>query len=153
MADAIEVFVAAYDAESGARDALRDLRRMQNKGTIELIDAAIVVHRDDGTVKIEETGDPGSGTWAKRGAIAGGLVGLIFPPGIIASAVTTTTMATPQMRPYGSVELLQKSPAVIPGATFRAAAAGRAGPFRRRAAVPQAPCRLGTVGSPGAGNR
>jgi uncharacterized membrane protein len=88
MADnAIEVFVAAYDAESGARDALRDLQRMENKGTIELLDVALVVHRDDGTVKIEETGDPSSGTWAKRGAIAGGLVGLIFPPSIIASAI------------------------------------------------------------------
>ena len=88
MADnPVEVFIAAFDAESGARDALRDLQRMENRGTIEILDAAVVVHRDDGSVKIEETGDPGATTWAKRGAIAGGLVGLIFPPSIIASAV------------------------------------------------------------------
>jgi uncharacterized membrane protein len=83
----VEVFVAAFDVESGAQDALRDLRRMDRKGTIELIDAAVVVRRDDGSVKIEETADPSGKTWAKRGAVAGGLVGLIFPPSIIASAV------------------------------------------------------------------
>jgi uncharacterized membrane protein len=37
-------------------------------------------------VKFEETADPSGRTWAKRGAIAGGLVGLIFPPAILASA-------------------------------------------------------------------
>jgi uncharacterized membrane protein len=38
-------------------------------------------------VKFEETADPSGKKWAKRGAVAGGLVGLIFPPSIIATAV------------------------------------------------------------------
>ena len=46
----------------------------------------MIVHTADGKVKIEETADPSGKKWAKRGAIAGGLVGLIFPPAIIASA-------------------------------------------------------------------
>jgi uncharacterized membrane protein len=60
---------------------------MHREGSIELIDAAVAVHRADGKVKIEETADPSGKTWGKRGAIAGGLVGLIFPPSIIAGAL------------------------------------------------------------------
>jgi uncharacterized membrane protein len=47
----------------------------------------VVVHTAEGKVKFEETADPSGKKWAKRGAIAGGVVGLIFPPSIIASAV------------------------------------------------------------------
>jgi hypothetical protein len=45
------------------------------------------VHTADGKVKIEETADPSGKTWGKRGAIAGGVVGLIFPPSMIAGAL------------------------------------------------------------------
>jgi hypothetical protein len=60
---------------------------MHREGSIELLDAAVAVHTGDGKVKIEETADPSGKTWGKRGAIAGGLVGLIFPPSIIAGAL------------------------------------------------------------------
>jgi uncharacterized membrane protein len=46
----------------------------------------VIVHTADGKVKFEETADPSGKKWAKRGAIAGGVVGLIFPPSIIVSA-------------------------------------------------------------------
>ena len=46
----------------------------------------MIVHTADGKVKFEETADPSGKKWAKRGAIAGGVVGLIFPPSIIVSA-------------------------------------------------------------------
>ena len=82
-----EVFVAAYGSEDGADAALKDFRAMDREGSIELIDAAVAVHRADGKVKIEETADPSGKTWGKRGAIAGGVVGLIFPPSIIAGAL------------------------------------------------------------------
>ena len=51
-----------------------------------MIDAAVVVHTAEGKVTIDETADPSGKKWAKRGAIAGGVVGLIFPPSIILSA-------------------------------------------------------------------
>jgi uncharacterized membrane protein len=87
MADnPVQVFVAAFDNEQQAGAALKDFRAMADEGSIKLIDAAVVVRGADGKVKIEETADPSGKTWAKRGAIAGGLVGLIFPPTIIASA-------------------------------------------------------------------
>jgi uncharacterized membrane protein len=82
----IQVFVASYDDESGAKQALHDFQAMDREGSIDLIDAAVIVHGADGKVKFEETADPSGKKWAKRGAIAGGLVGLIFPPSIIASA-------------------------------------------------------------------
>jgi uncharacterized membrane protein len=85
--NSVQVFIAAYESEDGAEAALKDFRAMDREGSIELIDAAVAVHTADGKVKIEETADPGGKTWAKRGAIAGGLVGLIFPPSIIAGAL------------------------------------------------------------------
>ena len=75
----LEVFVAAFDNEEQAGDALKDFRAMDREGSIELIDAAVVVRGADGRVEFEETADPSGKKWAKRGAIAGGLVGLIFP--------------------------------------------------------------------------
>jgi uncharacterized membrane protein len=82
----VEVFVAAFGTEEQAGEALKDFKAMDREGSIELIDAAVIVHTADGTVKFEETADPSGKKWAKRGAIAGGLVGLIFPPSILASA-------------------------------------------------------------------
>src|SRR4051794_30358438 len=86
MTDNLELFAASFDNETQAGDALKDFRTMHNEGSIDLIDAVVVVHGADGKVRFEETADPSGKTWAKRGAIAGGVVGLIFPPSIIASA-------------------------------------------------------------------
>ena len=83
----MEIFVAAYGTEQGAGAALKDFQAAQDAGAIDLIDAAVVVHKAEGKVTIEETADPSGKKWAKRGAIAGGVVGLIFPPSIIASAI------------------------------------------------------------------
>jgi len=83
----VEVFVAAFGTEGGAADALKDFRSAERAGAINLIDGAVIVHRTSGKVDYQETADPSGKTWAKRGAIAGGVVGLIFPPSIIASAL------------------------------------------------------------------
>jgi uncharacterized membrane protein len=88
MADStLEVFIAAFDNETQAGLALKDFRAMNREGSIDLIDAAVVVHDLEGKVTFEETADPSGKKRAKQGAIAGGLVGLIFPPSIIAGAV------------------------------------------------------------------
>ena len=85
--NALEVFVAAFDNEEQAGAALQDFRAMDREGSIELIDAVVIVRGADGKVRFEETADPSGKKWAKRGAIAGGLVGLIFPPSIIGTAI------------------------------------------------------------------
>jgi uncharacterized membrane protein len=83
----LQVFIAAFDSEDGAAPALKDFRAMDREGSIELIDAVVVVHTGGGKVRFEETADPSGKRWAKRGAIAGGLVGLIFPPSIVGTAI------------------------------------------------------------------
>ena len=82
----IELFVASFTGERGAGASLKDFQAAHRAGAIDLIDAAVIVHTADGKVKFEETADPSGKKWAKRGAIAGGVVGLIFPPSIIVSA-------------------------------------------------------------------
>jgi uncharacterized membrane protein len=88
MADTttLEVMIATYDNETQASTVLSGLKRMAAGGTIDIVDAAAIVRDGSGKVRFEEPGDPTGKTWAKRGAIAGGLVGLIFPPSIIVSA-------------------------------------------------------------------
>src|SRR5664279_3744814 len=83
----VQLFVAAFDNEAQAGLALKDFRAMDREGSIDLIDAVVVVHGTDGKVRFEETADPSGKKLGKRGAIAGGLVGLIFPPSIIAGAI------------------------------------------------------------------
>jgi uncharacterized membrane protein len=78
--------MASYDNKVGAKQSLQDYQTVHRQGSIDLIDAAVIVHTLDGKVKFEETADPSGKTWAKRGAIAGGLAGLIFPPSIIVGA-------------------------------------------------------------------
>jgi uncharacterized membrane protein len=83
----IQVFIATFGDEVQAGQVLKDFKTMDKEGSIDLIDAAVIVHTQEGKVKFEETADPSGKKWGKRGAIAGGVVGLIFPPSIIASAV------------------------------------------------------------------
>src|SRR5450631_2226399 len=82
----VQLFVAAFGNETQAGVALKDFRAMDREGSIDLIDAVVLVHGTDDKVHFEETADPSGKKWAKRGAIAGGVVGLIFPPSIIVSA-------------------------------------------------------------------
>jgi len=81
------VVVATFGNEYEATESLNQLKSMDKGGSIKLVDAAVVVHDTEGKVTFKETSDPSGKTWAKRGAVAGGLVGLIFPPSIIAGAV------------------------------------------------------------------
>src|SRR4051812_40196873 len=81
------VIVATFANETEADDSLQELKAMAQGGAIELVDAAVVIHDVEGKVTFKETADPSGKTWAKRAAVAGGLVGLIFPPSIIAGAV------------------------------------------------------------------
>jgi uncharacterized membrane protein len=83
----LQVFVAAFGEEKQAGAALKDFRAMHREGSIDLIDAVVVVRDSEGKVTYEETADPNAKRMAKRGAIAGGIVGLLFPPSIIAGAV------------------------------------------------------------------
>lgn len=86
-ATTVQVFMAAFSDETEADTALADVRAMDDAGSIKLIDAAVLVRDTEGKVTFHEVGDAGTGTWAKRGAIAGGLAGLLFPPSLLAGAL------------------------------------------------------------------
>jgi uncharacterized membrane protein len=83
----LQVFIAVFDNEYEAKEALKDFKQMEKDHSIDLVDGAVIVRDAEGKVKFEETADPSAKKWAGRGAIAGGLVGLIFPPSLIATAV------------------------------------------------------------------
>jgi uncharacterized membrane protein len=82
----VQVFIAAYASEDGASAALKKFRKTDSDTADGLIDEAAVAHTTEGRIDLAEPSDPGGRKWAKRGAIAGGLVGLIFPPSIIGTA-------------------------------------------------------------------
>ena len=86
MTDSLEVFMATFGDEQQAAATLEDFRRMDKDGLIDLVDAAAIVRGADSKIRFDDPGDQSTKKWAKRGAIAGGLVSVIFPPGILASA-------------------------------------------------------------------
>ncbi len=60
---------------------------MDKAGSIEVIDAAIIAKDMEGKVTVVETAELTPKKGAGRGAIIGGVLGLIFPPSIIAGAL------------------------------------------------------------------
>ena len=86
MAKDVKVFVATFSTQGEADEALRALRALEREGSTDLIDTAVLVRGEDGKVTVTETGDGATRRWMRRGALAGGLVGLVFPPSILVSA-------------------------------------------------------------------
>jgi len=81
----ISVIAAFYGNETKASDVLAQLKQMDKDGTIDIMDAAVVVKEADGRrVKIKETAELTPRKGALGGAVAGGIVGIIFPPSILA---------------------------------------------------------------------
>src|SRR4051812_41667699 len=84
--DNLQIFVATFATADQAAKALAAYQQMSRDGTITIVDAVAIVRGADGKVSFVESADPSPKKWAKRGAIAGGVVGLIFPPSILVSA-------------------------------------------------------------------
>ena len=81
----ITVMVAIYDNEIDATLGLATLERMEQEGAIELQDAAVLVKDgSSGKLKIKETAELTSKKGALKGAVAGGIIGVIFPPAVLA---------------------------------------------------------------------
>lgn len=87
MIGPVELVVAAFDDEERASQVLKDMRQMDKDGVIAVVNAAVMVKKENGKVSIRETEDVGGGRGALFGAIIGGLVGLLGgPPGVIVGA-------------------------------------------------------------------
>jgi len=72
-----ELIVLAFNSEAGAKEALSVLSQLQKQELIKLADAATVVRRADGKVKVKQAVDL-VGAGALGGAFWGMLIGLIF---------------------------------------------------------------------------
>ena len=87
MGQQLELMASVYKDEDAATTILDALQRMHRASNITLADAAMVTKDADGKLRIKETREVTTGKGARRGALIGGVLGLIFPPGLIASAL------------------------------------------------------------------
>ena len=80
-----DLYVAAYSDASVAEEDWNALKQSAADKTLE-VEALALVNRDaDGKIHVKDTtNEPGIG--AKIGAVGGALVGLIFPPSLLATA-------------------------------------------------------------------
>ena len=93
------IYAARYDNEDEARGDLDEFQEIASVGLVGKFDTAILTKTAEGKVKIEKHGTQAkSGGW--KGAVAGGIVGLLFPPSILAGALTGAAA--------GSVAVLQR---------------------------------------------
>ncbi len=88
MAEQQGTLVAAhYQSEDRATVMLDEIQRMSHGETISIVDAAALVKDLDGKIHVRETRELTTKKGARRGAVIAGLVSVLFPAGLIASAV------------------------------------------------------------------
>lgn len=72
-----ELFVFAFDTDTGAAEMRDALGRLQKEHLITLEDAAVVIRKPDGKVKVKQAVNlVGAGAWG--GAFWGMLIGMLF---------------------------------------------------------------------------
>jgi uncharacterized membrane protein len=81
------LMAAKYPNQEHAKTILDMLESMHRALTIDLEDAVMITREADGKIKTHETTDVSTRKGAKRGLIAGGILGVIFPPSLIATAL------------------------------------------------------------------
>jgi uncharacterized membrane protein len=85
-ADGVFIFVGTYASEVDARADYDTVKDLHSVGAVGTFDAAVITKDDDGKVHVNkhETSTR-HGAWG--GAGVGALVGILFPPSIIGSAI------------------------------------------------------------------
>jgi uncharacterized membrane protein len=78
-------FIATYDEVADARQDYEEVKQAHRQGFIGHYDAAIVWRNDSGKVEIDSVSDDASKKWLLAGLGAGAVIGLIFPPSILAT--------------------------------------------------------------------
>jgi uncharacterized membrane protein len=86
MADEpVFVFLATYSEEASARNDLEELRTLHARGFVGTYDAAVITRDDEGKVHVDKWEKPTQhGAWT--GIAVGAVVGILFPPSLIAGA-------------------------------------------------------------------
>jgi uncharacterized membrane protein len=83
----LTLLAARYPDQEHAQTILTTLEEMHRALTIDLKDAVMLTKEPDGKIKTHETTDVTTRKGAMRGVIAGGVLGLIFPPSLLVSAL------------------------------------------------------------------
>src|SRR3954467_9688158 len=79
-------FIATYDEVADARQDYQEVKQAHGRGFIGEYDAAIVWKNDKGKIEIDSVSDEASRKWLWAGLGVGALIGLIFPPSILATS-------------------------------------------------------------------
>lgn len=82
----MQVVIAAFKDEKSADEALKGLKEAKRAGLIDIKDAAVLRRDAKDKLHIKETGDMGGGKGTALGAVAGGVIGLLAGPVILAGA-------------------------------------------------------------------
>ncbi|MFJ1704986.1 DUF1269 domain-containing protein [Kitasatospora sp. NPDC088346] len=84
--DAVFLFIGIYPDESTARDDYAVVKELHSAGAVGTYDASVITKDDSGKVHVDkdETATR-HGAWG--GAGVGAVIGLLFPPALIGSAV------------------------------------------------------------------
>jgi uncharacterized membrane protein len=83
----LQLLAAVYLDQERASTILDMLEQMHKAHTITVVDLASVSKGEDGKLNVLETREVSAKKGAKRGAIAAGIFGLIFPPSLIVSVI------------------------------------------------------------------
>ena len=89
-------FIATYDNVADARQDYEEIKQAHDKGFLGEYDAAVVWKNEQGKVEIDSVSEEASRKWLWAGLGAGALVGLIFPPSILASSAIGALTDTPR---------------------------------------------------------
>lgn len=84
--EALDLIAVVYPNTFEAKARLNDLVQLHKDGTIELVDAALLVRQYSGNLEVEDHAQLTPGKGAKRGALIGAVIGVVFPPSILAGA-------------------------------------------------------------------
>lgn len=79
------VLVASFDTPDGANTVAKQLHDMEKHGALDVENTVMAIKNDKGKVEVKDMADHSVGDGAKVGAVAGGVIGLLFPPSILAS--------------------------------------------------------------------
>jgi uncharacterized membrane protein len=84
--DAVFIYIGTYPSEASARDDYAVVKDLHALGAVGTYDAAVITKDDAGKVHVnKDEMATRHGAWG--GAAVGALVGILFPPAIIGSAI------------------------------------------------------------------
>jgi uncharacterized membrane protein len=89
----MSLLVAYYDEEDAARSTLAALRIVEKPGAIRIVESALIRVDEEGKLIFTQAADRRGIRRITRGAVVGGLFGVIFPPSILAMTAVGSVAA------------------------------------------------------------